>query len=272
MPLPPYIIANKSVHSQSVLANRLYRVPEIQRSYHATMRDLLANHWDEERLIADVDPVQELLKNDIHKSNRRFARAVRDVRYFIETRREVLTKEIENWPIELKDGPRRPPYFKQIGTANVSFETQWYDKTPASPDSVGHVEMELILDGQRVTFRKIGAYSEPNQRSGADEKDGRRPPTVVFHGRRESSGKPITLGIGLSSASFHPTGDSSVDVEGILIEGNRVMFFAKMVMGAGELVWIKGHARFVAAEMKRGAPVQGEMELRIMKMFGGKPE
>ena len=131
--------------------------------------------------------------------------------------------------------------------------------------------MDLTLDGQHVTFERMGAFSERSQQPSFDESS-ERPPTVVFHGRQKPSGKQLTLAIGFSIASFRPTGDRSVDAEGILIEGNPLLFFGKMMMGFGDFVWIKGKANFVEAEMKAGAPVEGAMELHIMKMIGGKPD
>ena len=71
---------------------------------------------------------------------------------------------------------------------------------------------------------------------------------------------------------FHPTGDRTVAVEGILIEGHPLLWVLKLLLGANNWVWIKGNASFVAAEMKHGAPVEGRMELQIMRMLGGKPE
>ena len=137
MPIPPYFITNKSVHSQSVLTNRLYRIPEIQDRYHAAMRNLLSSHWNEEQLLDEIDRVEEMLKGDIHTSNRGFARAVGKVKYFVKTRRSAFESEMNNWPLDVKKGPRRPPSFEPIGTADVTFKTQWYDKTPRSPDSPG---------------------------------------------------------------------------------------------------------------------------------------
>ena len=270
MPLPPYIIAIKSVHSQSILTNRLYRLPEIQDRYHATMLELLSEHWDEDKLLAEIDRVQEMLEPHLHSSNRRFAMSVRKVRYFVETRREVLQKEIDKWPIELAEGPRRPAYFKKIGTATASFTTQWYDKTPKSPEEKGQIEMELVLDGEPVTFQQLGVFCEPNKHEPADD-DGTRPPTIVFSGLLEPRGKRLTIAMGLSTEAFHPSDEETVDVEGILIEGSPGMFFAKMLMGKGEMTWVKGQAKLGQAEMKQGATVQGEVDLTIAKLFGGKP-
>jgi spore coat protein CotH len=272
MPLPPYVIAHKSVHTQSVLANRLYADPRTRQRYHATLRELLADDWDEDRLLAEVDRVQEMLKDHIHEDNRVFSWSVDQLRRFIRTRRSDLNKDIAKWPIKLADGPRKPSYFSQIGTANVTFETQWYDRTPSSPEGLGQVKMEMVLEGEPIIFKKIGAFAEPNKQSYAREEDGRRPPTIVFYGHPESGTKQLTLGVGLSSVDFQPTGDRHVNVQGILIEGSPVMFFVKLMLGANQLVWVNGQTRLDAAEMELGAPVQGEMALQVFEMRGGKPE
>ena len=269
MPLPPYIIPNKSVHSQSVLANRLYTHPQIRERYHAVMRELLADHWNEESLLSDIDRVEKLISEHVTDSNRKFKSSLRKVRYFIESRRKVLDDEIAAWPVELKEGPKKPPYFEPIGKANVRFETKWFDKKPKSPASIGNVDLTLEMNGEKVAFKKLGSYSSFDENSkGAD---GKAPPTIVFTGIRKTDGKSLILGVGMKAADFHPTGEGTIDVEGLVIEGNPVWFFAKMMMGSSEMVWLRGTAKFTKAEMKDGSPVEGEMDLLVTEMIGGKP-
>ncbi|MEM9658531.1 MAG: hypothetical protein AAF961_09245, partial [Planctomycetota bacterium] len=154
-----------------------------------------------------------------------------------------------------------------IGAAEASFKTQWYEKKPDEPDQVGEVELELSLDGERVAFQSLGAYAEPNRQAPRDDQSGRKPPTVVLYGRRASNNEQLTLGIGLARDNFRPTKEGSVPVEGIVITGNPIWFFASMAMGASDLMWIRGTAQFEQAEMNEGAPVHGSMDLKILKMI-----
>ena len=44
-----------------MIANRLYRIPDARKRYLATIRRLIAEHWDEERLLAETERIEELL-------------------------------------------------------------------------------------------------------------------------------------------------------------------------------------------------------------------
>ena len=269
MPLPPYIIPNKSVHSQSVLANRLYANPKTRERYHAAMRSLLEDYWDEEALLDDVDRVQKLVAQDVLPENRKFNSSVRAVRYFIESRRQVIEEEMKTWPVELNTGPKKPPYFENVGKAEIQFSTNWYDKKPKSPTDVGNVSISVEIAGEPVTFKRMGAYAAPNEQE--KDPDGQPPPTVLFVGKREPDDVMLMFAVGVKTERFKPTGDARIDVEGLVIEGNPAWFFAKMFMGKAEMVWLRGTANLTEASMKDRAPVEGDMELHIQKMIGGKP-
>jgi spore coat protein CotH len=260
MPLPPYRVRPRSVHSQSILANRLYRIAKIRKQYEQTLMDFLEKHWDEEKLAAELDRVESMLKDDILEQNRRFERDVRRIRSFVKTRRKEILKEFADGPPELKTRERRPSYFAPIGKATISFSTKWYDKTPRKVMELGKIEIDLELDGQPVEFEQVGVYAEPSK---IPVPGGKQPPAIVIVGKRKSDGKRLTLGTGTSIEQFRP-GKKPVPVGGLFFEGFR--------FGAnGEFQMIGGDVVLDAAEMKNGSPVSGKMKVNIVKMQGGKP-
>ncbi len=270
MPLPPYIIPNKSVHSQSVLANRLYANPETRRRYHDAVRDLLANHWNDQALLADIDRVRALIEPHVLSSNRKFKRSVRSVRYFVSKRREVFEDEMQRWPIHLKSGPKKPPVFDRIGSAEVTFAGKWYDKKPSDPIECGQVDaITLVIDGEPVQFKKIGVYAAPDENK--RDAEGNAPPTIVFVGTREPEDTMVIVAVGVSQDDFHTTGDKDVAVGGLFIQGNPVWYFTKMAFGKAEMIWIRGTASLTEAAMQPNAPIAGKLQLVFFKMIGGKP-
>jgi spore coat protein CotH len=261
MPLPPFFIRPRFVHNKALLANRLYRIPQIQQRYHDTLTQLMEKHWNETELLAEVDLMESMLEDLVRDGNKSFSRSIRDIRRFIKSRQDTLLKEMEDGPVKLRSFARRPAYMKEVGHVTATFETQWYDKTPQDTKELGTVEIELILDGERVEFEKIGVYAEyskfPPVPAGQP-----KPPSIIFSGIRKSDGKEITLGIGLPIADFHSTKNEPVGISGLLIVG-RVGLFSKIRMGGGE-------ATFENAAMKDGAVVKGKLTFTVTQMnLGG---
>jgi hypothetical protein len=263
MPLPPFTIRPRFVYSQSLLANRLYRIPRTQQLYHDTLNELLKEHWNETKLLAEIDRVEALLKDHIREENKQVAGTILKIRSFIETRRERIMEEMEDGPVELQALAKLPVYTKEIGKVTAAFTTKWYDKTPPNPKELGEVEIELELNGERIEFNQIGAYSEhskfPPLPPGTP-----KPPAIIFTGQRKSNGKEIILGMGLPIERFHPTEGESVEIGGILLDGGIV------AMLSGDLKMMGGKASFEKAAMKDGAIVKGRVELAIVQMSDGK--
>jgi hypothetical protein len=263
MPIPPYFIRVKSVHSQAVLANRLYRIPEMRDRYRATLDKLLVDSWIEDDFYKELDRIEPLLKDHLHATQRDFARALAKVRSFIKNRRGVLQKEFDRWPIVLRHGPRPPVYFKKIGSAIGTFATKWNKNAPGKPQENGTAQIELILDGEVVKFKQIGVSAEPKKTPGPRDKLGRRLPTIVFTGLRESDGKQFVIGFETASEGFEAATGKDVGVGGIVIEG-KLGF-----LNPRGFKLVSGTVRFEAAGMTEGDEVRGSINLTVVRMAGG---
>ena len=76
-----------------LLANYLYRSEEGRQRYRETLLSLLDEHWDEGRLLAEVDRLQEMIAEHARRPDRVRSELER-VREFILTRREELLAEL----------------------------------------------------------------------------------------------------------------------------------------------------------------------------------
>ena len=265
-PLPPYFIKVKSVHSQSVLANRLFQLPEIQSRYRATLEKLLAEQWVEDSLNTTLDQLEAKLKDHLHESQKDFSAELAKIRAFIKNRRAVLRGELDKWPIVLTEGPRTPSYFQEFGSARGTFDTTWTDTSPAEPSTNGTAFLELIIGTEPVVFKQLGVSAEPTKFPAPVDKNGRKPPTLIFSGLRESDDKLFIVAVGLAGVDFRPTNGGSVVVQGILIEG------AVGIFNPAGFKFLSGTTKFDAAEMAPGANVRGSLELQIFKMMGGEAQ
>ena len=124
---------------------------------------------------------------------------------------------------------------------------------------MGEAKVELIVDGRRIEFSKIGVYAEhskwPPLPAGVP-----KPPAIVFIGQRQSDGKDLILGLGMSGESFQPTNGNPVDVGGVIMEGPLGFMFPSMRMMGGK-------ATLENAAMKDGAVIQGTLELTVLQMI-----
>ncbi len=267
MPLPPFFIKTKSVHSKSVLANRLYRNPDIQQQYRETLLMLLDKHWNEKRLLADLDRLEVRLKDHLHSSQKDFPRKLNSVRRFISGRRKVIQKELSQWPVTLTEGPRGPIYFKSLGQVAVTFSTQWYQKTPESPFTTGTLELKFSMNGEKVRFKEkeLGIYVTPENKS-----DSKSDPSIVIIGRREPDDKQLTLSVSLPASEFRTTKKKRIIVEGNYVEGTKRKGLLGFIFRPKTRV-LAGFGQFKEASRQPGASVSGTLELHIMEMKGGKP-
>ena len=263
MPLPPYVLKVKSVHTQAMLPNRLYQIPEIRDRYRATLVKLLGELWVEEKLLLTLDQVEAKLKDHLHATQKDFPRELAKARDFVKNRRAVLQKELDKWPIVLTHGPREPAYFKVIGQAKGTFDTKWGENSPAEPVSSGTAQLELVLDNETVKFKQLGVSAEPAKFPGPTDNAGRKPPTVVFTGLRESDGQQFVLGVGMDSSDFRPTIGDPFVAQGLLIEGK----FG--ILNPAGYKFLSGTAKFEAAGREVGAAVRGSLDLKIVRLAGG---
>lgn len=271
MPIPPFRIPVKSVHCEAVLANRLYRIESIQKLYRQTMNQFLDKHWQEDKLNQEIDRMVEMLKPHLHENLTGFDERVTEIRQFIANRRRVVEAELSSGAAELPHGARENPSFEFLGSAKGKFSTTWTEKTPRRPEDQGEATLTIKLKGQPIEFQKMGVTSEPSQDRNQREADGRQPPTVVFHGRRATDNKQWMLALGTTTDSFVPS-ETPAPVFGIVIEGNPMFFFAKMMLAGGKMdqfVLASGTIQFDAAARKAGAPVTGTVDVQMGKFVGG---
>jgi len=92
----------RSVRLKGLVAHKLYQLPAVRKKYAATMKRLMAEHWDEEKLLAETERIEAMVRPDISDYQWRGVRfeAVRD---FIRNRRPDIEREINGddmplWP------------------------------------------------------------------------------------------------------------------------------------------------------------------------------
>ena len=72
------------------------------------MRGLLAEHWDEPKIIARVERIESMIEPHLGPSQRRFIDGIDDIIDFVEQRRADILAEIDGG-MPLWDRKPRPP-------------------------------------------------------------------------------------------------------------------------------------------------------------------
>jgi hypothetical protein len=257
-PIPPYQIRPRSVHAKAILPNRLYRKDETQKSYVATLMSFLDEHWQEEKMLAEFDRLEQLLKPHLLEDNREFDRVLSGYRRFIKNRRDQIMAEFKNGPPKLKSKEHTPVYFETNGTVEITFSTQWFDRDPKKVPGTGEVSVVLIVDGNEVELKDLGVYAKNDDRD-------KNNASIIVIGTRVSNGRTIIIGTGMQKNEFKPSA-SQANVGGILIQpGLFGMIGAKTRM-------MFGTVRLEKASMNKGDPVKGTMSLSVVEMKSGPVE
>jgi len=148
----------------------------------------------------------------------------------------------------------------QIDLPPESWDTVWYKRTPGKTAGLGQVTIDLHIGCEPVEFGEIGVFAERSKWPSGDKV---KPASIVITGKRKSDGRRLTIGMFIADVAFHPTGDSQVDIGGILLVDNA------FVDSKGRMRMIAGSVKLTEASTEDGQPVRGVMEVAIMKLMGG---
>ncbi|MFM1941441.1 MAG: hypothetical protein RI897_423 [Verrucomicrobiota bacterium] len=273
----------QSIYGQSLLANRLYATPGIPERYKQVMREVLAEVWNEQELLAELHRIEALTRDHWHERQSRTGDGVQQVARFIEGRRAQLEGELARWPVELGVEARKPRYLVEIGKVSGRFESSWHAARLTDVKPEGVVELEMTLDGEVVDFRVLGVAGQPEQvfpefggppgggrggPFGAPRQDPR--PTLTFQGIRKSDGHLFEMTLVFEKDDYVPRGKKKVKFTGSLNftdpdQGGGGFGF----MGFADRKELQGELRLQEAALENGAPVVGSMELLILEAHGG---
>ena len=104
-----------SVKTTGRLAHRLYQLPSGRARYEQELRELLARHWDEAVIGAELDRIEALLEPHLGRYQRRAVDAMDVVRDFVAARRAELLKELDGGMPVWTKRPKPPFAFPVSG-------------------------------------------------------------------------------------------------------------------------------------------------------------
>lgn len=274
----------QSIYGQSLLANRLYATTGIPERYRQVMREVLAEVWNEQELLAELHRVEAMTKEHWHERQGRTGDGVQQVARFIEGRRAQIEGELARWPVELGVEARKPRYLVEIGRVSGRFQSSWHAARLTDVKPEGAAELKMTLDGEVVEFRLLGVAGQPEQvfpgfggppgggrgggPFGAPQQDPR--PTLTFQGIRKSDGHLFEMTLVFEKEDYVARGKKKVKFRGSLNftdpdQGGGGFGF----MGFADRKELQGELRLTEAALEDGAPVVGSLDLVILEAHGG---
>ena len=198
-------------------------------------------------------------------------RSVARIKSFIRGRRATIARDLPDGVAKITRGARRPFSLEITGSATGTFSTQWSDTSPKNPTEKGEAQLEVIFQGEPLEFRTLGVTAEPNKDPSNRGANGQRPPSIVFHGRRKSDDQQWMMTLGTKPEEFRASSEPA-SVNGIVIEGNPLWFFAKLMLSKNKLnnlILVNGTATFDEAKREVGAKVSGHLKVSFGAFQGG---
>lgn len=236
----------QSVYAWSRLPNRLYAIESMRERFRATLRELLATHWDEAALLAEVDRIAALLGPNAD------AQELAAQRTFLRNRRAELQAELDGPAPAWGPGERPQLVCQPERNSDVSgsFSTTWGDLSAYAP-SANNV-LDVVLDGTRQHYAGVFASAgldgsgQPTLQVGAPLPDGRLVAARFMLAEVPSGPGEVALhGFETYGAAVRGTSESSYAVDGFISSGKLI---------------------FDRAAAASGAPISGRFEGRLITL------
>ena len=269
--------APQSVYSQSMLSNRLFRADGIPERYKEALEEILLNVWKEDEIKKEINRIEALTRNQLHPQQDRTDRGIDRLLSFVEARRFKLESELKNWPVKISGDPRIPMHSVEIGELKGTFETVWNANRLENANNFGNAQIELSLNGEKVSFSKLGVVGQPEEpprwfggrERGRPQRGRELNPTVTFNGVSKKSGEDIIITLTIDRENF-ATGKNEVSFQGSFLmydaNENQDGFGFERFRSMKTLV---GTLNLSAADMKDGARVSGTLKTKINERRGG---
>jgi hypothetical protein len=228
------------------------------------LHSILDKHWDEEKLLAETDRIEAMVKPHLAPSqiviNKKtkeaeytieiFAHALEGTREFIRQRRDDIINETAAGMPEWKKTSGGPIMIASVGTIKTKFTAKFFEDSPRDGTGLGQVEFELIMAGKKMELKNLGVHASW---AGGKGKTGKREIAIGFVGERVDNGEKLSFYLTINEDKF------KVDEDPIQSEG-------KIVTDGG--LSVRGLTKLTAVSLDEGGKVEGEFEGEIMEMKG----
>jgi hypothetical protein len=162
------------MRAAGILCQRLWEIPEVRERYRREMRRLLADVWNENAMIEELDRLMRLSQTPGQAATKRREVEYEQIVRFVNGRRNEIQPELDrplpDIPKAPKTEPQPPPPPRPSGPpmeVRGSFSATLVEALPTHPTNYfghGTAAMEFTVEGQtQRSFARFGALAAPNQ-------------------------------------------------------------------------------------------------------------
>jgi len=240
----------RSIYAEGYLAHRLYGIPEIRTRYRQRMNQLLADVWQEDELLAEVQRMAGLIRPHSDRPAQAWEKALEALRETIRTRRDEVTADMAGLPEQWPYPPQPELTWKKVGDASCRFSF-----SKAGGPSPAPAELSVKLNGREETFARVDVLVIPG--------GGRANTTIMILGHQHETGG---IGILLPVNEGFFTGNKPVPLDGNhvtswLVRFDTVSNAPTLKFNAYALNW--GEVRFSKGEE---GLLQGSLTCELLKI------
>ena len=242
-----------AIAANGILAYRLFALPATRQQLFDRQRALLATHWDEPALLAEIARMEALIAPiaDAVQGTAWHA-AVTGVREFVTGRRAKLTAALDAGPTWTDPLPAYP-CLAVAAHVTGTFSTTWGTIGAMNPFTTGSGTMSITIGGTTTTLTPVGAKAgfDPNPPVGQPARA-----IVQAFGVRASDNHIIAVSISIPPGAFFPrTGDLGFfDSFGVVFD------FDPATNQSTQIGFMLGKLTLTQASTTAGAAVSGSFD------------
>lgn len=190
-----------AVAANGILAHRLFSLPETRQRLLDREREVLAMHWNESALLAEITRMENLIAPiaDAAQGTAWHAQ-VTGLRDFVTGRRAKLVAAIDAGPTWTDPLPAYP-CLAVAAHVTGTFSTTWGTIGAANPFTTGTGTMSITIGGTTTTLTPVGAKAgfDPNPPAGQQARA-----IVQAFGVRASDNHIIAVSMSVAPLAFFP--------------------------------------------------------------------
>jgi len=242
-----------AIAANGILAYRLFSLATTRQQLLDRQRELLATHWNESALLAEIDRMEALIAPiaDAVQGTAWHA-AVTGVREFVTGRRAKLTAALDAGPTWTDPLPAYP-CLTVAAHVTGTFSTTWGTLAAMNPFTTGSGTMSITIGGTTTTLTPVGAKAglDPNPPAGQPARA-----IVQAFGVRASDNHIIAVSISIPPGAFFPReGDLGFfDSFGVVFD------FDPATNQSTQLGFMLGKLTLTQASTTDGAAVSGSFD------------
>ena len=250
-------------YGNSLLARRLYEHPETQDLYRNTMRAMLQESWDTEALLGVVDQMYNLTTPHVlEPEEEEYLEKVISVRNFVETRKEILEKELDGDPVPfVEELPEEPFCMERVGEINIELSTTWGSLGAENPFGEGDGYMQGNVGSWPINSEYLGPTAGIEDEDEEEDKDSSSGVAAISALSPLGDDKFLALYLTLpvseiSAGALISTTSSKVNAYFLYVDGFE-SFFPLGWVGPGEIRFSEN------TQTRKGEPIEAEISFEL---------